>query len=115
MKDGCISKLTIAETGHQATRYKKIVDTLPVLCGDKNYRCIDDILCTWIDLDKADFTPPYPDANRWSNTYNVEIKTVNPLGTPDPGTNERPPIIVVSTQTQIFDANLQKWLLSDFE
>ena len=63
MKDDCISKMTTIETGYQATQYKKIVDTLPVLCADKNYRCIDDVLCTWIDLDEADFTLPYPDAD----------------------------------------------------
>ena len=45
MKDGCISKLTITETGHRATQYKKIIDALPVLCADKNYRYIDNIIC----------------------------------------------------------------------
>ena len=83
MKDGCISKMTITETGYQATQCKNIIDTLPILCVDKNYRCIDDVLCTWIDLDKANFTPPYPNKNQWSNTYDVEIETVNPLGTLD--------------------------------
>ena len=84
MNDGCISKLTITETGHRATQYKKTIDTLPVLCADKNYRCIDDVLCNWTNLDKADFTPPYPNVDQWSNTYYVEIKTVNPLRIPDP-------------------------------
>ena len=46
MKEGYISKITITETRHQATRYKKIIDTLPVLCADKNYRYIDNVLCT---------------------------------------------------------------------
>ena len=41
MKDGPISKLIITEIGHRLTQYKKIVDTLPVLCADKNYRGID--------------------------------------------------------------------------
>ena len=59
MKDGCISKITITETGHRATQYKKIIDTLPVLCADKNCRCINDVLSTWINLDKADLTLPY--------------------------------------------------------
>ena len=37
MKDSPISKLIITKTGHRSTQYKKIVDTLPVLCVDKNY------------------------------------------------------------------------------
>ena len=57
MKYGYIFKLTITETGHQATQYKKIVDTLPVLCTDKKYRGIDNVLYNGIDLVKADFTP----------------------------------------------------------
>ena len=64
MKDGYIYKMTITESGHQANQYKKIIDTLPVLCVDQYYRCIDDVLCNWIDLDKADFTPPYPNSDQ---------------------------------------------------
>ena len=59
MKDGFIFKLTITGTGHLATQYKNVLDTLPVLCVDKNYRCINDVLCTWINLDAADFTLSY--------------------------------------------------------
>ena len=71
MKDGCISKMTITESGHQATQCKKTIDTIPVLCADKNYRYIDDVLCTWINLDEANFTPPYQNSGQWSNTYSV--------------------------------------------
>ena len=37
MKDGPISKLLITKTGHRPTQFKKITDTLPVLCADKNF------------------------------------------------------------------------------
>ena len=37
MKDGPIFKLRITETRHRPTQYKKVIDTLPVLCADKNY------------------------------------------------------------------------------
>ena len=37
MKDGPISKLTITETGHRPTQFKKITDTFPILCADKNF------------------------------------------------------------------------------
>ena len=57
MKNSPIFKLTITETGHRATQYKKIVDTLPVLCADENYQGIADVLCNRIDLVEADFTP----------------------------------------------------------
>ena len=68
MKDGCIFELTITETGHRATQYKEINDTFPVLWADKNYSGIDDVLHNGIDLVEADFTPPYPDSDLWSNT-----------------------------------------------
>ena len=64
MKDGPISKLIITETGHRATQYKKIVNTLPVLCADKKYQGIDDVVYNGIDLVRADFTPTYPEANQ---------------------------------------------------
>ena len=63
MKDAPISKLTITETGHQATQYKKIIDILQVLCTDKNYQGIGNVLQNRIDLVKVDFTPAYLDAN----------------------------------------------------
>ena len=77
MKDGCISKLTITETGHQATQYEMIMYTLPILCVDKNYRCINDVLFVLTNLAKADFTLSYPNLEQWRNTYKIEIKTVN--------------------------------------
>ena len=55
MKDGPILKLIITKTGHQPTQYKKIVDTLPVLCADKNYqRCnLDQKRSSWKGLHTA--------------------------------------------------------------
>ena len=37
MKDGPISKLLITKIGHRPTQFKKIIDTLPVLCADNNF------------------------------------------------------------------------------
>ena len=54
MKDSPITKLLITETGHSPTQYKKIVDTLPVLCADKNYQGIDDVIWTGNDLVETD-------------------------------------------------------------
>ena len=39
-RDSLNSKLIIIEPGHQITKYKKIIDTLPILCADKNYQGI---------------------------------------------------------------------------
>ena len=36
MKDGLLSKLTITKTGHRPSQFKKIRDTLPVFCADRN-------------------------------------------------------------------------------
>ena len=90
MKDSCISKLIVTKIRYQATQYKKIIDTLPALCADKNLRYIYDALCRWFDLSEATLLPPNPDFTQWSNTYNiVEIKTVNPNAVPDQVTGER--------------------------
>ena len=115
MKDGPISKLTITETEHKSTQYKKVIDTLPALCIDKNYQCnLDDIIQNGIDLVEANFTTPYPDANLWFTTYHVKIRTVYPTET-TAGNGSRTPTITMEWQTYIFDANLQKELLLEFK
>ena len=77
MKEHPISKLIITKTGHRPTQYKKIVDTPPVLCSDKNYQGIDDVNWTRNDLVEVDSMPAYPKANQWSITHHVQISTVN--------------------------------------
>ena len=114
MKDGPISKLIITKTGHQPTQYKKIIDILSVLCADKNYQGIDDVIHTRNNLVEMDFIPLYPNANQWSITHNVKIGTV--ISTDPAAANGLcPPIIATMEQTHVFDANLQKELLSEFE
>ena len=44
MKDGPISKLLITKTRHRPTQFKKITDTLPVLCADKNFQGLDKVI-----------------------------------------------------------------------
>ena len=88
-------------------------NTLTVLCIDKNYRCIDDVLCTWTNLEEATFLLSYLHPAQWSNTYDVEIKTVNLNDNPFQGTGESPPIIMLEQRKHVFDPNLQKQLLSD--
>ena len=78
MKDGPISKLIITKTRHRATQYKKIIDTLPILCATKNYQGIADVIQNRINLVEADFTPIYPNTNLWLKTYKKEIISVNP-------------------------------------
>ena len=101
MKDGPISKLTSTETGHRATQYKKIIDTHPVLCADKNYQGIDDVIRNGIDLVEANFTPIYPNENQWSNTHHVEITSVDPTKVPAID-GSHTPIIVMEQRTHIF-------------
>mmetsp|Transcript_51999 Transcript_51999/g.58081 ORF Transcript_51999/g.58081 Transcript_51999/m.58081 type:complete len:152 (+) Transcript_51999:132-587(+) len=76
MKDGLISKLTITETGHRPSQFKKLYDALPLFCADKNYGGLDEVLCTGHDKVKDDFMPAYPNANLWSNTHQIQIATV---------------------------------------
>ena len=64
MKDGCLFKLTITKTGRQATQYKMIIDALPIFYEDKNYRYIDDIICTGTKLLEVAFLPTYLDTTQ---------------------------------------------------
>ena len=62
MKDGPISKLLITKTGHRPTQFKKITDTLPVLCADNNFQGLDEVIWTGCNLVETDFIATYPDA-----------------------------------------------------
>ena len=46
MKDGPISKLTITKTGHKPSQFKKISDNLPVLCKDKTFCGLNEVIWT---------------------------------------------------------------------
>ena len=58
------------------------------------------------------FMPAYPDASQWSNTYYVEVVTVDPQAVPD-AQGLCAPVIETQKRTNVFDSNLQKELLSD--
>ena len=66
MKDSPIYKLTITETGHRPSQFKKIRDALPVFCAGKNYGGLDEVLRTGRDQVEDDFIPAYPNANQCS-------------------------------------------------
>ena len=76
MKDGPISELTITETGHRPSQFKKLYDALPVFCANKNYGGLDEVLRTGHDKVEDDFMPAYPNANLWSNTHQIQVATV---------------------------------------
>ena len=75
MKDSYFHKLTITECTHQATQYKKIINALPVLCVDKEFRFVDNGICTNTVLVKTAFLPLYPNKALWSNVTNVQMDT----------------------------------------
>ena len=114
IKDGPISKLIITKTGHQPTQYKKIVGTLLVLCVDKNYQGLDEVVRARNDLVEADFMPLCPDAIQWSATHHVQISTVNPMDIPQ-AYGSCPARLETLEQTHIFDTNLMKELLFEYE
>ena len=93
MKDGLISKLLITDTEHRPTQYKKITDTLPVLCADKNFQGLDEVIWTRNDLVETDFMPTYPNTTQWSTFHHVQVSTINPTKDPDIVNSERPPIL----------------------
>ena len=113
MKDGPLSKLTITEDGQPATQYKKIIDALPVFCTDKGYKFIDDVIWTNTELLEAAFMPTYPIATLWSNTYHVQVETIDPASIPDPQTLLCPFTTEIQERSHVFDPKLQKQLLSE--
>ena len=115
MKDGPISKLLITENGHRPTQFKKINDTLPVLCADKYFRGLNEVLQTGIDLVELYLMPKYPDATRWLSTHHVDIQTVAPGAKVDATTGLRPCVPIVVEKKHVYDANLQKQLLWEYK
>ena len=95
MKDGPLSKLTITKGGQQATQYKKIIDALPLFCANKGYKFINDIIRTSTKRLQASDLPTYPDAGRWSNTYHLEVVTVDANAQPDAQTGRHPEVVEV--------------------
>ena len=57
----------------------------------------------------------YPDALQWSITHHVGVSTVNPTDVADAVTGERQARFEMMKQTYVFDANLQKELLTEYE
>ena len=115
MKDGYISKLTITKNRYWAIQFKKIIDTLSILCADKKCRYIDDIICMWNNLQEATFSPLYPDLARWPNTYSVETKTINPVVAPDANNGGRHVIISLVQKTHVSHTDFYKQLLLNYE
>ena len=114
MKDGPISELTITETGHRPSQFKKICDVFPVFCADKNYQGLNEELRTGRDKVEDDFIPAYPNANLLSNTHQIQVDTVDAEASLIEGTTtgERVATYVLTEQTIVTNANLQKQLLS---
>ena len=113
MKDGCLSKLTITDGSNRATWQKKIVDTLPLFCADKEYQFVGGIICKDTEVTEADFKEIDPDSDLWSIKYYIEINTINPNV---PAVNGVcPPIKEMVEKIRVFDTNIQKQLLTEYE
>ena len=52
------------KTRHRPTQFKKIIYTLPVLCVEKDFRGLNEVLPTCIDLVETNFMLTYPAANQ---------------------------------------------------
>ena len=64
MKDGPISELTITETGHRPSQFKKLYDALPVFCADKTRvasmkSSVPDMTKSKMTSCRLILTPPY--------------------------------------------------------
>ena len=57
--------------------------------------------------------PTYPAATQLSNTYHVQVKTVDLTSIPD-AQGQRLPIMEVHERSHVFNPYLQKQLLSEY-
>lgn len=114
MKEGPLFKLTITKGGQRTTQYKKIIDALPVLCADKGFRYVDEIICTDTELVKATFVPSYTNEKLWSTDHEVYVKVVDTSATVgNDGLHSTKKIL--TKKTIITNSNLQKKLLSKYD
>ena len=102
MKDGCLNKLIITECSHQATQFKKIHNVLSVLCAEKEFKYVDDIICINKELVNVDHLSTYPNETRWPIVVNVKIDTIDPTAAVD-AFDSRPNIKVVTKKTHVFN------------
>ena len=63
---------------------------------------------------QAAFMPAYPNTTLWSNTYHVQVQTVDLNAAADQH-NVRPVVTAMQEKSHVFDPNLQKQLLSEYE
>ena len=82
---------------------------------DKGYWFVDEIICKNTELTEADFQETYPLATRWSRRYHVEIDTVNPNAAAGPQTGTHPVFNEKVEKIHVFDTNIQKQLLAEYE
>ena len=113
MKDGPISKLLITKIGHRPTQYKKIGDTFSILCKDKNFQGLNEVIWTRNNLVETGFMPIYPNTNRWSITQHVQVNTGNLMDVPI-SNGSRSACFEIVEQSHVFDTNLQKDILSEY-
>ena len=107
MKEGPLFKLTITKGGQQTTQYKKIIDAIPVLCADKGFRYIDEIICTNKEEVESTFLPAYPDANQWFYNHEVYVEVVDKSKTVGKD-GLHPMESIMTNKTIITNSNLQK-------
>ena len=109
MKDGLISELTITETGHRLSQFKKLYYALPVFCADKNYGGLNGVLRTGHYQVRGDFIPAYPNATLWSHTHQIQVATVaDGAALVEGSLIERVATYKLVNKTIVTDANLQK-------
>ena len=116
MKDGPISELTNTETGHRPSQFKKLDDTLPVFCADKNYCGFNEVVLTGYDKVEGDSMPAYPNATLWSHTHQIQVAIVTDGAVLVEGSlTERVTTYTLVNKTIITDTNLQEQLLSEYK
>ena len=97
VKNSYLHKLTSTECSHRTTQFKKIHDALPVLCADKGFRFINNVILTNTELIKTNHLPTYPDTTLWWTVANIKIDLVDKNAALDAQNGTRPIIKVEVT------------------
>ena len=112
--DSCHFNLTVTTSRYWLTQLKKILDAIPSLCWDKNYKYTNDIISTNTKPTQSYFLSAYPVRTQQLSTHHVNLRSVDPIIGLDTPSGFRLIDIEMVENPPIFNPNLQEQVQLDF-
>ena len=97
------------------TQLKKVLNALPGLCQDKNYKYINDIISTNTKLTKVYFLFVYLVRTQRSSTHHENLRFINPIIGLEVLSGTSPIDIEMIENPLIFNLNLQEQVPPDYD